>query len=299
MPEKLTPYRLSTPEEAILRAVLRYGISTADQLARLLWRRTSLTWVQTMLKALADHGYLARDRVPKKGDAPFSPLYYGLTGKGLRQLRDLGVTDLQRARPYRVGEYTHPHIIHTLASNEVGIATELLCKHYPTIQLARLFSEAYLKRHPVSVPTPGGGSTKYSADGFLDVELHHTQRRKPILVEVDLGSEHQVKWRQKVETILHFMAGPYEAAFQRRSLTVAVIAGAKPERLAALRTWTEATLTETNAAAEVIDRFRFAYAPLTLGTPSDQLLTPDHLFFGERWYAPFATTAEALLTPPA
>src|SRR5687767_6711481 len=85
---------------AILGHLLRYWLLTATQITKLQARSlasalnvSSLRRAQRLLRELTDGGYVVRKRVPSHRLTGTTPLYYGLTDKGLRQLRALGLTD--------------------------------------------------------------------------------------------------------------------------------------------------------------------------------------------------------------
>jgi hypothetical protein len=280
----------------VMQAIWHYQCMTALQVTKLLFSVNSLTWVQTKLKRMADAGYLVRSQIPVKLVNGRPPLYYGLGERGLAHLAMYGVDVPEQARPYRVRHYSDPFISHLLAVNEVLIAGRRLCQQYPTVKLAKVLHQQDFEREPVPVRRPGGSETKVKLDGFLDFEVHTAQPyRAPLCLEVDRGSERRKRWREKVRNLVYFMRGAYQVRFDRKAITIGVVATSNRNRLIALITWTREELTELKATPEEVAAFRFATYPLDWWTPEPQRPTPEELFLTPRWYPAFDSKPVALL----
>lgn len=289
----LTPASLTTADATLLYAILRYHCLTALQATKLLYARSSLTWIQSKLKKLAEAGYLTRDRIPTRPTQGTAPLYYALSRKGLAYLTSLGVPVPGAIRPYQVHEYSYLFLAHLLAVNEVLIAAELLCKAHPSIRLARLQHDQELKRQPVYVAGDGGKRQAVVPDGFLDFEVHTMPGyRVPLCLELDRGTERQRDIRAKIRALVAFSRGPYQAAFGRRSLTICFIASSGPDRLRALIAWTREELTALNVTDAAADIFRFAAFPLDWHIPEAERPSPAELFLAPRWQRAFGNQTE-------
>lgn len=283
-------------ESLILLSVMQFHCITALQLTKLLWQPSSLTWVQSMLRGLADAGYLERDRIPTRQSRGPAPYFYAITRKGMQHLRNLGGTIPARARPYRVSAWSYLHIAHMLAVNEVLIAAEQLTQTYPVVTLARVLHDVDLKRTPVRVPLPDGSTQTVVPDGFLDFEVRiEAGYRLPICLEIDRATEGQTKFRQKVRALLAFSRGPYQQAFRRQMLTIAVITTAGVERRDALLSWTETELDALHVSDDELDLFRFAAFPLDWDVPEAQRPTPTTLYLEPVWRTPFSHELVSLL----
>src|SRR5688572_13986374 len=94
------PYiTLGTQDESILRCLARYHYLLARQICRLLYSPSSITYVQTKLKRLADAGYCQRVWMPKPGRYGSAPAVYTLARRGINYLRAAGVPIHGRYHP--------------------------------------------------------------------------------------------------------------------------------------------------------------------------------------------------------
>ena len=60
------PLTIRRADHDVMAALLQYQCMTALQVTKLLFSPSSLTWVQTKLKRLAEAGYLVRSQIPVK-----------------------------------------------------------------------------------------------------------------------------------------------------------------------------------------------------------------------------------------
>src|SRR5215207_7145015 len=107
--KKRTPrkYIVGYTDKPLLETIMRYQCMTAMQLTKLLYAPSSLTWIQTKLKALFEGGYLKRDRIPSRLVHGSPPLYYALAKPGLAFLAEQGVAVPSGVRAYQVHEYSY------------------------------------------------------------------------------------------------------------------------------------------------------------------------------------------------
>jgi hypothetical protein len=284
IPEQSPPKPLSPARETILRDLSRYHYLTAQQVQRLHYASGSITYVQSMLKRLAEEEYCQRVWLPRASQFGSAPSVYRLARKGLNLLREQGLEVERRHRPSEHVAHSYLFLNHTLAVNDFLISAELVVGNLPGYGIARVVHEQELKRRPFYVELDGGRQAVIP-DAWLDFRVRGTYQAC-LALELDMGTESQKRWRRKVRALLAFANGPYQEAFATRSLTVAVVATSGERRLADLLGWTEE---ELRAAGEEQNASLFLFVACS---PADVL--PSDLFFGRCWYEPYGQQPLAL-----
>lgn len=278
---------LGLAEEAIARSLLRYYFLSSRQICRLHYSAGSLTYVQSKMKALTDAGYCQRLWLPRPEPRGSAPSVFRLARRGLKHLETLGL-EPRRFRPSEHRDHSYLFLAHTLAVNDVLIAAELLCRQHPALAMAALLHERDLKRTPVYVEHDNGTRVAVIPDGWLDLRVDAAYQ-VCLALELDMGTEAQKAWRRKVRGLVAYANGPYQDAFQTRSLTVAVVTTAGAKRMLDLLRWTEREL-EVLRERQQGDLFVMTSVNSGASVPAD-------LFLGRRWISPFGKAAVALIAP--
>jgi hypothetical protein len=271
----------------------RFHYLTAAQVNRLVFpkSRDEFRYARRRLALLVDDGLLLRLKplsLPRRGAAPhvFTVTKAGQQLLGVKQSYFRPREEQQKARNL-------PFIYHTLATIDVLIAAELLCRTAPVaVSMPRLLTERELKANPLRVDlTSGDGKQTRSVavipDAWFELSV---SSKKPIAiaVELDRGSEDQKRWREKVEALAAWARGPYREAFGNETLTIAVVTPEEVRR-DTLRTWTAQELARIDQSV---------LGQIFLFTSADPVATsPQTFFFGRCWYEPTATEPVSLLIP--
>src|SRR5512144_1620363 len=284
---------LNRSDLAILSAAARFHYLTAAEVNRLVFPRCNdeLRYARRRLARLVDAGLLLRLKplaLPHRGAAPH---VFTLTKTG-RQLLGLPAVYLRPSEEQQKARNL-PFIEHTLATIDVLIAAELLCRTSP-VSMPRLLIERELKARPSRVPvgSADGQSDRSVAvipDAWFELAVG-TKKPVAIAVELDRGSEDQKRWRAKVEALAGWALGPYREDFAAVTLTIAVVTPDAARR-DQLRAWT----------AQELDRIgQGELAEIFLFTDTDPVaISPQKLSSGRCWYAPTTPEPVSLLTPPA
>src|SRR5205807_2043104 len=98
VPAQPRPQPPSERKIAILRAINRYFALTAEQVCRAFYAETSLKFVKSLMKELADHGYVEAFSIPRSQSRGNLPYVYRLGPQGLKLLRDLDEVVPRRLR---------------------------------------------------------------------------------------------------------------------------------------------------------------------------------------------------------
>lgn len=277
---------LAPSDDAILRDLLRFHYLASRQVCLLRYSPGSLTHVQTKLKRLTDERFCQRIWLPRPTPHGSAPSIYTLARKGLNYLREQGVDVPARYHPSEQREHAYLFLRHTLAVNDVLISAELFCRREPRFALAATLHERDLKRTPVRVEDETGASITVVPDGWLDLRIDGAFQ-VCLVLELDRGTEEQKAWRRKVRGLVAYANGPYQEAFQTKSLTIAVVTTSGPRRLLDLLRWTE---------RELIDLKEQQQGDLFLFTDVvPEAIVPSTLFLSHVWYRPFAADAIALV----
>jgi hypothetical protein len=186
-----------------------------------------------------------------------------------------------------------PFIEHTLATIDVLIAAELLCRTSP-VAMPRMLLERELRVSParVDLPDANGKHTRSVAvipDAWFELAVG---AKKPvaIAIEMDRGSEDQKRWRDKIEALAAWALGPYRQAFAAETLTIAVVTPSDARR-DTLREWTQQELVRIGQA-ELAEIFLF--------TSIDPVAaSPQKFFFGHCWYEPASSEPVSMLPLPS
>jgi hypothetical protein len=278
---------ISPTDEPLLRAFARYDYLTAEQIRRLRYSHGSLAYARTRLKRLADAAYLERLGQPHPARTGSAPTVFRLATRGYRVLAHLGVSaiHLPRERPASYLFYRH-----ALALNDLLIAAELMTRRHPSLTIPRLLHERALRRSPVAVRLATGRTVGVIPDAYLRfaaTSIDGSGFWYDLLIEVDMGTTAQRAWRHKVEALVAFCAGPYQAVFDAASVTIAVLTPCGDDRAAELLRWTEAELIQLGAPS--LGTW-FCVAGL-----DPARIPPQELFRSPCWRQPFASEPTALL----
>src|SRR3954471_21288839 len=141
-------YVIREVDEAILLALARFHYLTAAQISRLFYptMRDRDREAQRRIKDLADAGYLLRLGALPKPHVGSRPNVCTLTDKGRKYVQALGAS----VRPYFRPQEEHrayasfPFMRHTLASIDVLITAERLCRDYD-VSCPHMLTERDLK----------------------------------------------------------------------------------------------------------------------------------------------------------
>ncbi len=280
------PLTLSGSDEHVIRIIHAYHFLTVEQICRLFYSPGSLTHARVQLKRLADAGFLQRFRAPtaKAGNTPF---IYTLARRGIQYLSTAGITEFSRFRPSENIELSHLFLSHTLAVNNIIITAKLVERIAPEIRLAQFRHERVLRQTPVEVVTTAGEKQKVIPDGWLDFRT--PTHRTAVVLELDRGTEQQRTFKKKLQGLIAFAQGPYQAFFNTSSMTIAFLTTTGEDRCAVIRKWCEEELRD-EAQQELAEIFLF----LAVADEGKEL--DSKVFLSPVWQQPFVTASTALLT---
>lgn len=218
---------ITDADREIVNNVGFFSVIRADQVTRLSYASSSLSYVQKRLKALVERGILVRGRVPGRLAAGSTPYYYSLSQAGARLVGGVLPVSLRR-KPVELTNRSNIFLDHTLATNDLMI-TWLRARN-ERLTIERGDTEWMLKRQ----------LGRFVPDGFLLVARDGS--RYPLFLELDRGHEQRVAWSEK---LARFVAW-YPAMLEQLRITsfslLIVVAGGSVNRLENLLSWTEAEL---------------------------------------------------------
>lgn len=282
------PFILTPQHDRLLRGstvtplgLYQLQLATAEQLCRLHYRPTSINWVKAQLKQLTTHGYVQAAKKPVIDG--HSPYYYCLGAGGMRYLDALGVDtqdSYRAAKEVRKGWF---FLDHTLELGDLIISAALIGRSDKRYRLESFRHERALKRSPVRV----SGHTVIP-DAFLDFRLRvgEHERRLPILLEHDRGTEQQEHFRRRIRAYAAMLKGDaYQAAFGVRAVTIAFTTFEGLTRLTQMREWTHTELTALGETS-LANTFWFA----SLDRPPEPSLWLHHV-----WLTPNQVPPQPLL----
>jgi len=269
-------FPLSRADETLITTIGTFRYLTAEQLMRLLYAPSSLSYVQKHLKTLIDSGYLLRSRLPKALDSGSTPFVYSLALDGIRVARDLGLAIPQRVRASEEERRSSRQLTHTLATTDVLI-TFLAEEKSGTLAVTRYLPEWQIRRQI--------DSRARFIDAFAEVV--YEKIAYPLLIEVELWSKDEKRFKEKIRDLVHGLDGSLLDAFAVEAATILWLCceGPHPETHRKLyQRWTEEELTRLGAE-DLAPNFLLTSCP----TRDSQAF-----LFGDVWYEPFTETPLSL-----
>lgn len=255
-------------------------LATAEQLCWLHYSPGSLTTVKARLLTLSDWDFVQSDGIPTRRGR--SPYYYVLGNEGIAYLHSIGFDVGESLRASKETDKSYLHIQHTQDRNDVLIAAALLKRTMPVYYLDSFIHERLLKRKPFKGVWQGEKFTLIP-DAFLDFRRvldDGGQRRMPILLEHDGGTEEQRHFRQRIRAcIMMLRAEAQNEWFGIKAVTIAFMTFEGELRREQMRDWTRRELTVTNEPKSI--RMVFCFASMS------QPLDPQHLWLEPCWYTPY------------
>src|SRR3954468_12523796 len=294
------PYIISEADRSILLALNRFHYLTAAQLSRLLYPKLKdeNRYAQRRLKQLAAAEYALQLRALPKPQYGQAPYVYTLGRKGRMYVQGLGVSVDPYFRPSEERRTTmnSPFMAHRLATIDVMIAADRLCRDVPGITCPRMLSERELKRGAIRVAVPplehstADGPRKIAVipDAWFQLSFNGSDPVS-LAIELDRGTEDQKVWREKVAAYTVWAGGPYQEVFETDDLTIAVACPDEGRRMVLLD-WTMREL-KARGAGEYADLFLF-----TATSPVEA--SPSRFFFGKVWRQAGSPKAISLIEPP-
>ncbi len=183
-------------------------LASAEQLCRLhheTQKMGSFKYVREMLRILCEHKYVQLDATPIKSlKATRSPYFYVLDKLGFEYLEAAGLDVYKSFRASKEIDKAYLFAKHTLELNDIIISAALLKRSHKTVWLEEFRHERELKRKPYKIKWHGGGYNLIP-DAFMIFRVvipDGRQRRVPIIVEHDRGSEEQQYFRRRIRAYL-------------------------------------------------------------------------------------------------
>ncbi|HVB25218.1 MAG TPA: replication-relaxation family protein [Ktedonobacteraceae bacterium] len=221
-------------------------LASAEQLCRLHYSMGSVKAVRAKLRKLCDHKYVQFDATPTKRLR--SPYYYALDKLGFEYLQAAGLDVPKSFRSAKEVDKAYLFAKHTLELNNIIISAALLKRSNPNYWLESFIHERELKHRPYKVSWSAGGFSLIP-DAFLTfcmIVPDGRQRRVPIVIEHDRGSEEQHYFRRRIRAYLMMLRNEgYKELFGVGGITIAFTTSASVERLKKMREWTAKELEET------------------------------------------------------
>ena len=201
-------------------------------------------------------------------------------------------------RPSDIAALSYQHLQHALSLTRFLIAAEVFARNNNEVALAGWQSEYTLRQHAarVNIQIHAGQGTGalpmvVIPDAWLDFRFPRTPTpRRPVLVEIDRGSEQQKHFKRHVSARMTFIKpnGEYSRMFGTNLVTVAYATTAGWKRLRNMLAWTEEVLVE-QGKQNYADVFRFT------SVAENGEIDEAALFQAASWYQPFRKQPVSLL----
>jgi Replication-relaxation len=256
--------------------LLHLHMATASQLTRLHYSSGSLRAVKAKLKQLCEHGYVQYDAVPTK--LTRSPYYYTMGRLGFEYAKKAGSDIVEPFRPDKEIDKAALFATHTLEINDIIISAALLKRSNPKYWLESFKHERELKRIPYKARW-NLDNFSLVPDTFLIFRMvmpDGRQRRMPIVIEHDRGSEEQYYFRRRIRAYLFMLQREgYKDLFGVGGITIAFTTSKGQKRLHTMREWTRKEFEATGEPEHFANVFYFSdVSPLE----------PSMLWLGQSWY---------------
>jgi len=278
--KKHEPFLVNAKDDTILKAVYFYRGLTAEQVAWLVFKLSSISYARERLAKLAAYTYLHRYHYPVLSG--FSPWVYELGTLGIKYLRLQEECDISRFRRVEDEERGHGNVKHLLALNDLLIAGEKLSR--PSIVLARRVHDWMFRQEPLKVPV-GKEEIAVIPDGLLEFRIRtQSTYSYPLWIELDRGSEWGKNIKDKLTALITVVNEVgYKDLFGTEYITVAFVTLGDAKRRDLLRSYVRERLTAMNLL-DLSDMFLFA----TLSYESDpktkaKWLDPYKTFLSPIW----------------
>jgi hypothetical protein len=244
MAVSLKPVIITPRIEEILKAVHFYRYMTAIDITYLLFSAGSVTHVRDILKLLCggndciDNHYLYRFPLPQFTSGKTEKVFT-LGAKG----RDFLVSELGLSADWYFRPQHVKHLSHGLINHNLVLTRFLICAH-----LFTKMSKYKIRDIRISYELSGD----VIPDAWILFEDLRDNKKAPVLLEVDRGSEYQHKFKKHIWSRIEFIkSGKYQEIFQSRGCVIAyVTTGELPEyreaRARAMRQWASEILREMN-----------------------------------------------------
>jgi hypothetical protein len=275
--------------EKILIVLAVFGYLTAEQITRLLFAPSSISYVRKLLKSLVTGGFV----FVIGGKAVHLHALYTLSGVGRTYAAALGTSPRKRVRKGEEQERGHnPYFLkHTIAVIDFLISARLLANTHATIELTRIITERELKRKIyVAIPDKICIEPDASCEFLITEDWHETPQTWKDFVHIEVYHHlPPVAWRfkQKIQGyVTYALSGQHEALFNTAALSIAVIAVSQ-QMATTLKQWTEETLVEMGRPAEGAWFFFCSLDPAKA--------RPEELFLSPVWEQVFSNGKTPLL----
>src|SRR5918992_237516 len=275
--------------EKILIVLAVFGYLTAEQITRLLFAPSSISYVRKLLKSLVTGGFV----FVIGGKTVHPHALYTLSGVGRTYAEALGTSPRKRVRKGEEQERGHnPYFLkHTIAVIDFLISARLLANTHATIELTRIITERELKRKIyVAIPDKICIEPDASCEFLITEDWHEKPQTWKDFVHIEAYRNlPPAEWRfkQKIQGyVTYATSGQHEALFHTPVLSLAVFA-ATEHMAGTLKRWTEEALTEIGRPEE---GKWFFFCSLNTATAS-----PEEMFLFPVWEQPFSDTKTPLL----
>jgi Replication-relaxation len=252
--------------------------ASAAQLTRLHHAGKSEKLTKKRLRTLADHDYVSFDERPTAEYR--SPYYYVLSNRAIEQARSLGMTVSSSYQPSKEIGQNYLHLLHHLGVNDVLISAAILKRQAPEYNLEHFLLTRDLAHEPFNASwcdKPYGTVPDLFLD-FREALQDGRQRRTPILIEHDKGTESEEVIRQKIHAYSAMItSGWHKTRYGVNSITIAFTTFEGERRRDKLREWARQELHDQDRT--LVSSFLF--------TTQQQPPDPTHLWLNPCWYTPY------------
>lgn len=239
--ERPPPMQLTDRDVRILRLVADFRYMTREQVEKLEFSPTTISYCKRRLSLLFHNGYLERRLLPIRGAFGATRAHYVLDQRGASVLtKVLALTRAELDWRPRDGQREPLYMDHTLRINDARVVVMLAARR-AGLEL-RWIDERELKRrardHRVPDPLRKHEKITIIPDGYFTLG-----DRWSFALELDRGTVEEVPFKRKVRGYGEWKtSGLYTRSFGTSSLRVLfVVADSRrdPRRIARIRRWTQ------------------------------------------------------------
>src|SRR5918992_4668048 len=297
---------LTEPQERILRAAHFYRFLVAQDICRLYWSLSSLTYVRDLLANLAKNKYLYRFQLPSVHCGGIgAERIYTLGAAGRKFMEKSGYKVDWVYKPHRIKLASYAAGLHNLLLSRTLIAASVWAKKQPNFKLlkTRICYELSREAPSIELTNAKGEREKVKCipDAYLLFQKLNNNKHEcfyQVLLEIDRGMEYQKRFKKAIRARLEFIkdSGAYSSLFgtaPNNVIIAYITTGDRPEyresRRKAMCDWTRDVLAQS-------DLNNLSCSLLFCSVVASELYNIP-LFDGAGWFSPGSPNPVSLFTP--